>query len=96
MTKHHDITENAFTFIKYRCGRCGKIMRTNRNFCSMDCQVLYFEKMNKIRTETFINKKTQSKRHIYRVSDILNKENLKQMVKESEKNIDIRMKNSKR
>lgn len=94
--KYHNITEDAFTFIKYRCGYCGKIMRTNRNFCSMECKVLYFEKMDKIRTKTLTNKKKQSKRRVFELSDILNKKDLKQMVEETEKNIDIRMIKSKR
>lgn len=94
--KYQNITEDAFRFIKYRCGYCEKIMRTNRNFCSIECKLLYFKKLNEIRIGTWTSKKTQSKRHVYRVSDILNEENLKQMVDEIEKNIDVRMNKSKR
>jgi len=31
MTKHHNITEDAFKFMKYRCGYCGKRMKSNKN-----------------------------------------------------------------
>jgi len=76
----------------HRCGHCGKIMKSNINFCSMDCQVLYFEKINKIRIGTWINKK---KRRIG-LSDILSEENLKAMIKETERSIDKKMNKLKR
>lgn len=56
----------------------------------MDCQVQYFEKMNKIKYGTWTNKKIQSKHHV-KLSDLLSEENLKSMVKDTEKNIDERM-----
>lgn len=96
MTNQNNITENAFTFIKYRCGVCGKIMRTNRNFCSLDCRALYFKKMIENRNGITINKKRQRKIHIYNLSELLNEENLKAMVEESEKNIDIIIRKSRR
>ena len=71
-------------------------MKSNKNFCSTDCKILYFEKMNNIRTETWTNKKTQSKHRVYGLQDILNKEDLKQMVEETERNIDEKMNKLKR
>ncbi len=83
-----NITEDAFRFIKYRCEHCGKIHKFNKNFCSPNCKTLYFEKININKIETWTNKKTQSKHRVYKLSDILNKDVLKQMVEEAERNID--------
>lgn len=94
MTKHHNITEDAFSFIKYRCGYCGKLMKTNKNFCSVNCKILYFEKINKLKNKIKINKKTQSKRRVFGLQDILNKEDLKAIIKKTERNIDKRMNKS--
>lgn len=89
--KYQDIIDNAFRFIKYRCGYCGKKKRGNKNFCSMKCKTLYFEKMNKIKNGTQISKKKQSKCHVKVSANILSEEYLKQIVEKAEKNIDVRM-----
>jgi len=57
----------------------------------MDCKVLYFEKMNGIKIGAWINKKIQNKRRIFGLSDILNEEKLKAMVKQTESRIDKKM-----
>ena len=92
----HFIIEDVFSFLKYRCGYCGKKMKSNKNFCSINCQASYFEKMNRIKIKTQINKKTQSKRHVFKLSDILNEGSIQQMIEESERNINIKMKKMRR
>jgi len=89
--KYNDITDEAFEFIKYRCGYCGKKKRGNKNFCSIECTILYLEKMNKIKTGTYISKKKQSKCHVNISSNILSEEYLKTLLEETERNIDVRM-----
>ena len=85
MAKYNNITEDAFTFIKYHCKHCDILLRANKNFCSMKCKLLYFRE---IRIGAWTNRKTQSKRHIFKLSDILNDEDLKTMVKQTESSID--------
>ena len=87
MTKNYNITEDAFKFVKYRCGHCGRIMRSNKNFCSIKCKALYFEKMNKIKIGKYVPKKKQNKQHVEVSTNILSEESLKQIVEETERNI---------
>ena len=89
MTKHQNITEDAFRFLKYRCLCCRKILPRNKLFCNKECRDLYFERIKNVKIKTWINK---SKRRTG-VSDILNEENLKVMVKNIENKIDERMDN---
>ncbi len=97
MTEYNNITEGVFRFLKCRCGYCGKISKEyNNNFCSMKCKILYFKKMNEIHIGTWTSKKRQRKRHIYDLSELLNEEILKQIIEETEKNIDLRMNKSRR
>ena len=93
MGKRQNITEDAFRFIKYRCIYCRKIILHNKLFCNKDCRDLYFEKMSKIKHGTWTNK-NQHKRRIG-LKDLLSEENLKAMVKDTEKNIDERINKSK-
>ena len=92
MTKHQNITEDAFRFLKYRCLCCRKILPHNKLFCNKECRDLYFEKINDVKIKTWINK---SKRRAG-ASNILNEENLKAMVKETERSIDKKVNKSKR
>ena len=96
MTKKHNITEDAFSFIKYQCKHCGKLITLNKNFCSMNCKILYFEKINKIENKAWINKKTQNKHRVFGLQDILNKEEFQQIIKKTERNIDVKMNRLKR
>ena len=84
MVKYNNITEDAFGFLKCQCKRCGIEIRANKIFCSTKCKILYFRE---IRIGTYVNKKTQNKGRIFELSDILNKEDLKDMVKQTEINI---------
>ena len=84
MVNYNDITEDAFRFLKYYCKRCGIEIRADKIFCSAKCKILYFRE---IRVGAWINKKTQDKRRIFELSDILNKEDLKAMVEQTEINI---------
>lgn len=61
----------------------------------MDCRDLYFGKINDTKIKTWTNKKNQSRRRIG-LSDLLSEENLKAIVKDTEKNIDEQMNKSKR
>ena len=95
MNKKEKITDDTFKFIKYTCRYCGKKINTNEIFCSIKCKVLYFEKQQKIRNGTYISKKTQNKRKVYSLSDILDKEQLKEMIRKSKNKIkrDMRKRN---
>lgn len=92
MVRRQNITEDAFRFIKYRCIYCKKILSGNRLFCNNECRDLYFEKIKDTKIKTWINK---SKRQT-KLSNILNEENLKAMVKETESSIDKKTNKSKR
>lgn len=94
MVRHQNITEDAFRFIKYRCIHCKKIIPYNKLFCNKECKEQYFEKKSKIKDGTWTNKKNQVKRQTG-LSNLLSEENLKAMVKDTEKNIDERMNKSK-
>lgn len=96
MAKRQNITEDAFRFLKNRCIHCREIISYNKLFCSKECQVLYFEKMNEIKIGTWTNKKTQSKRRGFKLSNLLNEENLKAMIEKTERNIDKKMNKLKR
>ena len=85
MVKYDNITEDAFRFLKYHCKHCEIEIRANKNFCSVKCKLLYFRE---ITIGAWINKKTQDKRRIFGLSDILNEENLDAMVKQTENKID--------
>ena len=84
MVKYNNITKDVFRFLKYYCKRCGIEIRANKIFCSVKCKILYFRE---IRIGAWINKKIQDKRRIFELSDILNREDLKDMVEQTEKNI---------
>ena len=71
-------------------------MKSNKNFCSTDCKIFYFEKMNDMKIETWTNKKTQSKCRVYRLQGIVSEKDLKDMVKETEINIAKKMNKLKR
>ena len=96
MAKRQNIIEDAFRFLKNRCIHCREIIPHNKLFCNKECQVLYFEKMNEIKIGTWTNKKTQSKCRGFKLSNLLNEENLKAMIDETERNIDERMNQSKK
>jgi len=86
MVKYYNsITENAFRFIKNRCKHCDILIRAGKNFCSMKCKLSYFRE---IKIKNWTNKKTQSKRRVFGLSDILNEEDLKAMVKQTINRID--------
>jgi len=91
MAKHHNITEDAFRFIKNRCIHCKKIIPHNQLFCSKECRDSYFEKNSKIINEAQTNKK-QSKRRVG-LYDLLSEENLKAMIEKTEQNIDKKKRN---
>ena len=84
MVNYNDITEDAFGFLKCQCKRCGIEIRANKIFCSTKCKILYFRE---IRIGSYVNKKTQDKGRIFEVSDILNDNDLKYMVEQTEINI---------
>lgn len=90
--KHQNITKNSFDFIKYVCVYCGKGMYSNKLFCSEECRILYFEKKNKITIEEYMPQKKQDKRRVYGLLDILDDEKIADMVKETTKNIDKKLK----
>jgi len=89
--KYRDIIDDVFEFIKYRCGYCGIIMKENKNFCSIECKILYLKKMDKIKNGKYTSKKKQSKQHVNISANILSEEYLKQMVEETERNIDVKI-----
>ena len=94
--KYQNITDDAFDFIKYKCGYCGIIMKENKNFCSIECNVLYYKKMNDIKIGKYVPKKKQKKQHVDISTNILSEEYLKTILEETEKNISKRMSNLRR
>ena len=94
--KYQNIIDDAFEFIKYRCGYCGKLMKSNKNFCSMKCKALYFEKMNNMKIGKYVPKKKQNKQHVEVSTNILSEEYLKTILEETERNISKRMSNLRR
>ncbi len=76
---------------KYCCRQCGKAIKHNKLFCYKNCQVLYFEKINDIKIRTWTNKNNQSKRRDFKLSNLLNEENLKAKIEKTERNMDKKM-----
>ena len=89
MVNYKDIIEDSFEFLKFYCKHCGIVIRANNNFCSVKCKLAYFRE---IRIGSYVNKKTQNKGRIFELSDILKDNDLKAMVKQTEKNIDKKIK----
>jgi hypothetical protein len=73
--------------VRHRCINCRKIILHNKLFCNKECKDLYFEKINNIEIKKWTNEKNQDK-HRIKLSNLLNEENLKDMVKQTERNID--------
>ena len=80
------------------CANCGKHLRRNHNgnFCNDDCLNKYLDNQSEIKIKKWTNKKTQDKRRIIELSDLLNKKDLKVMVETVERNIDKKMNKLKR
>lgn len=88
MVNYNDITHDVFNFLKYHCKYCDIVIRAGKNFCSAKCKLSYFRE---IRIGAWINKKTQNKRRIFELSDILNEKDLKDIIKQTESRIDKKM-----
>lgn len=90
MSKKEEITDGAFNFIKYYCESCGKQVMTNATFCSLGCKLAYFRKLRQRKKYGHIHKKEKRKKKIYGLSDILNEEQIAEMKKEVEDNLEKR------
>jgi len=95
--KYVDITENTFTFLRSNCLYCGEYIRYRSLFCDNNkkCQRAYFNKQRAIRVKIWIPKK-QNKRLVFELHNIMSNRDLKMMIEETKKNIDIRMNKLKR
>lgn len=78
--------------MKNNCSYCGKRIKQNRLWCSLDCKVAYFEKKKKKRDKTYIPKEEKRKKQRYELKDIISNEQLEAMIKEVDNNIEKRMK----
>ena len=74
-----------------RCIHCREITFDNKLFCSNDCKVKYFGIINDKKIKIWNTENNQSKRRSFKLSDLLNEENLKVMVKQTESRIDKKM-----
>ena len=90
-----DITENTFTFLRSNCLYCGEWIRYRSLFCDKNCQKAYFNKQRAIRVKIWIPKK-HNKRLVWELNDIMSNRDLKLMIEETKRNIDIRMNKLKR
>lgn len=73
--------------MKNTCGYCGKLMKTDKLFCSSKCRNAYYEKEQKKKDGTYVSKKKQVKKKVHGLSDILNEEQIAKMKEDVEYNI---------
>lgn len=78
-----------------RCIHCREITSNNKLFCSNDCKVKYFGIINDAKIKKWTNKNTKDRSQIG-LSVLLSEENLKDIVRQTELNIDERINKSKR
>lgn len=77
-----------------RCRQCREITFDNKLFCSNECKVKYFRIINDAKIKKWTNKGTKDRSQIG-LSKLLNEENLKDIVRQTELNIDERINKSK-
>lgn len=88
--KYYEFQDNTSSIYGI-CAYCGRHIRFDciEIFCTKKCEKLYFKRKCDIIEGKYMSKKKQNKHHVYEFTDIISERDLKDLIRETEENIDI-------